>query len=64
MNRTTTIILGAIILIIAAYAAVQYSGRMSTQPTENPTPPASTTAPVAPPATDPVTPPPSTPSTP
>jgi len=39
MSRNVTLIIAAIVLIIAAYAAVQYSGRMTTQPTENPTPP-------------------------
>lgn len=61
MSRNTTLIIAAIVLVLAAYAAIQYSGRMSSQPTETPTPPASTTEPVAPPAPDPATPPSPTP---
>ncbi len=49
MNRTTALIIAAVVLILAIYAAVQYSGRMTTQPTESPTPPAST-SPTTPPA--------------
>ncbi len=41
MNRTTTLILAAVILVLAVYAAVQYSGRMTTQPSDAPTPPVS-----------------------
>jgi hypothetical protein len=62
MSRNATLIIAAIVLIVAAYAAVQYSGRMTTQPTENPTPPAATSQPVAPPAETPSTPPPNDPA--
>lgn len=54
MSRSTTMIIAAVVLILAAYAAFQYSGRMTTQPTESPTPPVST-SPVTPPATTPGT---------
>lgn len=41
MTRKTTLILAAVLLVVAVYAAVQYSGRMTTQTSENPTPPVS-----------------------
>ncbi|MFT0860341.1 hypothetical protein [Ancylobacter sp. G4_0304] len=53
MNRTTTLVIAAVVLLLAVYAAIDYSGRTTTQPTENPTPPVG--APVTPPA--PATPP-------
>ncbi|MCJ8141978.1 hypothetical protein MKI84_03525 [Ancylobacter sp. A5.8] len=48
MNRTTTLVIAAIVLGLALYAAIDYSGRTTTQPTESPTPPVG--EPVTPPA--------------
>jgi hypothetical protein len=53
MNRTTTMVIAAIVLIIAIWAAVQYSGRMTPQPTEAPTPPATSSPAPAPGPTTP-----------
>lgn len=58
MSRTTNLVIAAIVLIIAIWAAIHYSGRMTPQPTSAPnvqTTPA--TPPAAPsPAPAPVTP--------
>jgi hypothetical protein len=51
MNRTTTLIIAAVLLVVAVYAAVQYSGRMTPQQSETPTPPV--ISPTTPPATAP-----------
>jgi negative regulator of sigma E activity len=67
MSRTTNLVIAAIVLIIAIWAAIHYSGRMTSQPTAAPnvqtTPapapatPSPSPAPVTPaPAPSPVTP--------
>jgi negative regulator of sigma E activity len=63
MSRTTNLVIAAIVLIIAIWAAIHYSGRMTPQPTEapnvqtTPTTPAPSPAPATPaPAPAPTTP--------
>ncbi|MDR6951634.1 hypothetical protein J2X65_000983 [Ancylobacter sp. 3268] len=63
MNRTTTLIAAAVLLVVALYAAVHFSGRTTPQPTEAPTPPVTDSAP-APAAPAPAAPAPATPTTP
>lgn len=53
MNRTTTMVIAAIVLIIAIWAAIHYSGRMTPQPSSAPTPPATSTPAPAPTAPEP-----------
>ncbi|GAB4068141.1 hypothetical protein KHC28_23510 [Ancylobacter sonchi] len=68
MNRTTTLIAAVVLVLLALYAAVHFSGRTTPQPTESPTPPVSQSLPApatpAPASPEPAAPAPATPANP